>query len=99
MKRSALRSANVSVGVSRLMAQLMMIVLAAAPARAQTPAAGAHIDGTVVDTQGLPIVGAEITLTRPQANLSRTATSSAERFRFDNLSPGNYTLRVTATGF
>jgi outer membrane receptor protein involved in Fe transport len=75
------------------------LLFAAAPARAQTPAAGRHIEGTVVDAQGLPIVGAQITLTQPQGNLSRTATSSTDRFRFENLSPGAYTLRVTATGF
>jgi iron complex outermembrane receptor protein len=58
-----------------------------------------HVDGTVVDTQGLPIVGAQITLAEPQANLSKSATSSTDRFRFDGLAAGVYTLRVTATGF
>jgi outer membrane receptor protein involved in Fe transport len=80
---------------------LVAALLAAAviPARAQTPAAARHVDGTVVDTQGLPIVGAQITLTMTQGNVSRTAASSAEGFRFENVAPGSYTLRVTATGF
>ena len=56
------------------------------------------MEGTVVDAQGLPIVGAQITLTQPQGNLSRSVTSSTERFRIDGLAPGLYTLRVTATG-
>jgi hypothetical protein len=58
-----------------------------------------HVDGTIVDTQGLPIVGAQITLAEPQANLIKSATSSTDRFRFDGLAAGVYTLRVTATGF
>jgi len=74
-------------------------VAAALPARAQSPETARRIDGTVVDAQGLAVVGAQITLTQAQANLTRTATSSTERFHFDNLSPGAYTLRVTATGF
>jgi iron complex outermembrane recepter protein len=79
---------------------LVAVVLAAAfPAHAQTPATARHIEGTIVDTQGLTVVGAQITLTQPQANLSRSVTSSTERFRFDNLTPGAYTLRITATGF
>jgi outer membrane cobalamin receptor len=71
----------------------------AVPAYAQAPATARHIDGTVIDSQGLAVVGAQITLTQPQNNLTKTATSSADRFRFENLSPGAYTLRVTATGF
>jgi outer membrane receptor protein involved in Fe transport len=81
---------------------------AAAPTAAQTPAPPSpvsplnndrRVEGTVVDAQGLPIVGAQITLVRPQANISKSATSSTDRFRFDGLAPGVYTLRVTATGF
>src|SRR3954470_5796273 len=80
---------------------LVAAIFAAAvlPARAQSPETGRRIDGTVVDAQGPPVVGAQITLAQPQGNLTRTATSSTERFHFDNLSPGAYTLRVTATGF
>jgi outer membrane receptor protein involved in Fe transport len=77
----------------------MALAVAAMPARAQTPAVAGHLEGTVLDSQGLPIVGAQITLTQPQGNISRTATSSAEGFRFENAAPGAYTLRVTATGF
>jgi outer membrane receptor protein involved in Fe transport len=100
MRSSSLESRNVYVRALRLIAPIVAIALAAAavPAGAQTPATR-HIEGTVVDSQGLAVVGALITLTQPQGNLSRTATSSTERFRFENLSPGAYTLSVTATGF
>src|SRR3954471_9876275 len=89
-------SARARVAVPALLAMLAAAVLAA-PVFAQD--ATHRIEGTVVDAQGLAIVGAQITLTQPQANLARSATSSTERFRFENLSPGAYTLRVTATGF
>jgi outer membrane receptor protein involved in Fe transport len=69
------------------------------PAAAQTPIQDRHVEGTVLDAQGLPIVGAQITLTQPQANISKSATSSTDRFRIDGLAPGVYTLRVTSTGF
>src|SRR5436853_7020931 len=69
------------------------------PAAAQTPIQDRRVEGTVVDPQGLPIVGAQITVTQPQANISKSATSSTDRFRIDGLAPGAYTLRVTATGF
>jgi outer membrane receptor protein involved in Fe transport len=96
MQSSSLELRNVYVR-----ALLAAVVLAAAviTAHAQTPAAGRGIDGAVLDTQGLPIIGAQITLTQPKANLIRTATSSTERFRFENLAPASYTLSVTATGF
>ena len=81
---------------------IAIFLLGALPgsAGAQTqPIQDRHVDGTVVDAQGLPIVGAQITLTQPQANLSRSATSSIDRFRIDGLAAGVYTLRVVATGF
>ena len=70
----------------------------ASPALAQTPA-DRRIDVTVLDSQGLPIVGARVTAMLPAGNLSRIATSSTERFSIDALAPGVYTLRVSASGF
>lgn len=69
-------------------------------AGAQTPSIqDRHVEGTVIDAQGLAIVGAQITLTQPRGNLSRSTTSSTERFRIDGLAPGVYTMRVAASGF
>src|SRR5689334_5388480 len=76
---------------------ILAFAAAGSPLGAQT--ADRRLDGTVLDSQGLPIVGAQLTLIQPQSNLSRSATSSTERFRFDNLNATTYTLRVTATGF
>jgi outer membrane receptor protein involved in Fe transport len=80
----------------------MVVWLAAtAPiAFAQTPATDARrIEVTVLDAQGLPIVGAHVTATLPAGNLTRTATSASERFTLEGLAPGLYTLRVSAAGF
>ena len=58
-----------------------------------------RIDVAVLDAQGLPIVGAQVTATLPAANLRRVATSSNEYFTLDRLAPGVYTVRVSASGF
>ena len=69
-----------------------------APVLAQTPS-DRRIEATVLDTQGLPIIGAQVTATLPAGNLRRAATSSNERFAIEGLAPGVYTLRVAAPGF
>jgi iron complex outermembrane recepter protein len=71
----------------------------ASSALAQTPAANRRIDVTVLDEQGLAVVGARVTATQRAENLSRTATSSNERFTMTGLAPGVYTVRVSAAGF
>jgi iron complex outermembrane receptor protein len=84
----------------RRSALLVVVWLAAlAPtALAQTPNTR-RIDATVLDAQGLPVLGAQVTATLPAANLSRTASSSSERFTLDELAPGIYTVRISAPGF
>ena len=71
----------------------------ASPALAQTPAADRRIDVTVLDEQGLAVVGARVTATLRSANISRTVSSANERFSLPGLMPGSYTLRVSASGF
>jgi len=100
-----MNSASIEARNTYVRAVSLVILIAAAltitmiPAGAQTQSSGRRIEGTVLDAQGLPIVGAQVTLVQPQGNLSRTLTSSAEPFRFENLAAGTYTLRVVATGF
>ena len=69
-----------------------------APVFAQTPS-DRRIEATVLDVQGLPVIGAQVTATLPAGNLRRAATSSNERFAIEGLAPGVYTLRVAAPGF
>ena len=85
----------------KISAVLTLFVCLAMPSQAlaQTPSADRGIDVTVLDSQGLPIVGAQVVATLPAANLRRVATSADERFTIDGLTPGVYTLRVSAAGF
>lgn len=78
---------------------LVCTVTLAAPVLAQTPAADRRIDATVLDAQGLPIIGAQVVATLPAGNLRRVATSGTERFTIEGLAPGVYRLRVSAAGF
>src|SRR5688572_26313112 len=83
---------------SVLLVFVVWMATLASPALAQS-VADRRIDATVLDAQGLPIVGAQVTATLPAANLRRVATSANERFTIEGLAPGVYTLRVSATGF
>ena len=84
--------------ISALLLLVWMVTLAS-PLLAQTPAADRRIDVTVLDEQGLVVLGARVTATHRAANLSRTASSSNERFTMTGLTPGIYTVRVSASGF
>ncbi len=84
---------------SALFVFAVWITTMVSPALAQTPAADRRIDITVLDEQGLGVVGARVTATSRAGNLSRTASSSNERFSLAGLVPGAYTLRVSASGF
>jgi outer membrane receptor protein involved in Fe transport len=81
-----------------LLALLAIFAGATGAVHAQGANAG-RIELTIVDEQGLPVVGAQVTATQKQANLSRTATSSNERLTLQGLAPGVYTVRVSAAGF
>ena len=61
----------------------------ASPVLAQTPAADRRIDVTVLDAQGLAVVGAHVTATLRAGNLSRTVSSANERFTLEGLMPGS----------
>ncbi|MBS1824224.1 MAG: carboxypeptidase regulatory-like domain-containing protein [Acidobacteria bacterium] len=56
--------------------------------------------GTVRDASGATISGAEVVATQIETNLSyRAATNATGYYEFSYLKPGNYTLRVSNTGF
>ncbi|MEP7339198.1 MAG: carboxypeptidase-like regulatory domain-containing protein [Acidobacteriota bacterium] len=81
----------------------MIIALALAASLAWTAAAqstAGAISGTVSDPQGAVITGASVTARNVGTNESRTATTDSEgRYRFPNLSIGNYEVTVQANGF
>ena len=68
------------------------------PVSAQTPTAS--IVGTVLDPQGLPVEGANVTLTNQGTNYTyNTTTSSTGAFQFSSIDSGIYRVTVTAAGF
>src|SRR5882762_9538036 len=70
----------------------------AGPASAQTPTAS--IVGTVLDPQGLPVEGANVTLTNQGTNYAyNTTTSSTGAFQFSSIDSGLYRVTVSAASF
>ncbi len=60
----------------------------------------ASIEGTVQDSTGAAVSGATITAIQVETQVSRTATSGSDGLYAIPLLPlGNYTVRVSATGF
>jgi hypothetical protein len=70
----------------------------AGPVSAQTPTAS--IVGTVLDPQGLPVEGANVTLTNQGTNYTyNTATSSTGGFQFSSIDSGLYRVSVSTPNF
>ena len=65
---------------------------------AQESAAKGSLNGTVVDSTGGAIVGAQTTLAGPQGNQSQV-TNGSGTFIYQDLIPGNYKLSVEMKGF
>jgi hypothetical protein len=58
------------------------------------------VSGTVVDSTGNAIAGASVTLINERTKDSRTASSNESGdFRFNAVTPGNYTIKVEQKGF
>ncbi len=67
---------------------------------AQGGAAAAQLNGTITDASGGSVANAAVTLRNTNTNITYTATSSDRGFYFiTNLTPGNYELKVSFTGF
>src|SRR5687768_3234088 len=62
-------------------------------------AGGRQVDVTVSDPQGLAIEGARVTVTEQQGTLRKTAVSTTDGARIENLGAAVYDVRVEATGF
>lgn len=85
--------------VFSLLACFAALLLCASIARAQSAGTGA-IAGTVTDPSGGAVASATVTLTNLGTNQTRTATTGAAGdYKFELLSPGNYSLKFSATGF
>src|SRR5678815_939601 len=82
-----------------LVVGLAMMVMAAAPARAQVTTG--TVSGTVKDAQGGVIPGATVTLTDEArgTKMPSVVTSSTGDFVLVNIAPGTYTVEVTMPSF
>ncbi len=58
------------------------------------------LSGTVTDTSGSIVVGAQVTITNSETNVSQmSATNSTGYFEVDNLNPGTYSIQIVSQGF
>lgn len=77
----------------------LVVALSAASLRAQTAGDGT-LQGTVTDSSGAVIAGATIAATNASTGAQTLRTSSSAGFySIAPLPPGNYSLKVTASGF
>src|SRR6202162_1461809 len=66
---------------------------------AQTAGMGV-LTGRVVDSSGNPVANATVTVTSVDNGQTRSATTGADgAYRFDDLRPGNYRMKLEAAGF
>ena len=85
--------------VSFVAALIVMLGFALA-ARVSAQVVGATISGTVVDPSGAKMPGANIVITNVGTGISTfTVTRGEGVFGVPNLQPGNYEIKVSATGF
>lgn len=90
---SALRRA----GVLAVFFALLLVCISGA--WAQTPNTGA-LTGTVTDPSGAVVANATVVVTNVGTGQTRTATTDASgSYKFGLLTPGNYSVKFSATGF
>jgi len=71
-----------------------------APGSFSQAVAVAEVSGSVADTSGGAVAGAQLAMTETQTQVERTATSDpAGRYVFPNLPVGSYSLSVKKAGF
>jgi len=82
----------------RLLICCLIVLVLSLSAAAQLPTS--TLNGTVTDPQGAVVAGARIVVTSTATSTSREATSASDGgFAFSDLPPGDYTVRVSASGF
>jgi hypothetical protein len=78
-----------------LFLMLAGLAAASAEARAQT-----SVSGVVRDTSGVPQIGAEVQLLRPNLTVMASAYTNAKgRFTFASVLPGSYSVKAIASSF
>jgi hypothetical protein len=94
-------TSNLSSKVTRRFALVLMLcamAISVPVARAQV--LYGSLTGTVTDSSGAVIVGANVTALETRTGVSQTTlTDSAGIYRFSNLLQGTYKITITAQGF
>src|ERR1700735_2762315 len=79
---------------------LMVIAAVMAPSLMAQSLVSGDITGTVTDPSGAVVSGATVTLKSNANGSTRTSTTGSNgTYRFSLLSPGSYTVSVSASGF
>jgi hypothetical protein len=79
---------------------LSILVLVCIGTGAYAQSATGRIVGTVQDTSGALVPGADVTATNPETNASyKTTSSDSGKYSFEALPPGSYTITVEQTNF
>lgn len=81
----------------RLINDLTVLVVLFAGQCALAQDAGS-IQGKVTDASGAPILGAVVTVTGANGNSRMTVTDGQGGFRISSLTPGNYSVKISASG-
>jgi hypothetical protein len=82
-----------------IIALCVCLLMVGASANAQVTGQGT-VSGTVTDTTGAILVGAQVVVANTATNVSNTlVTNSTGYFEVDNLNPGVYSISVSAPGF
>ena len=82
----------------RVFSLLLLIVLVGSLAWAQLPTA--TLNGIVTDPQGALVTGATVTATNQATGDSRSFTTASDgHYTIPNLTPGDYSVSVTGSGF
>ena len=85
---------------ARFCALVVLILVLAVSAFAQSQATTGNIEGRVLDPNGAALPGATVTATNQQNGFEKTTTSDSEgNYRVILLPPGPYTVRATGQGF
>src|ERR1043165_8120286 len=84
--------------MNKLLFSVLFLFLSASWLTAQETTG--QINGTTLDSSGATITKAQVTVTNSATGFTRTATSEATgNYSLPLLPPGNYEMRVQATGF
>ncbi len=85
---------------ARFCALVVLSLVLAVTAFAQSQATTGNIEGRIVDPNGAAVPGSTVTATNQQTGLEKTATSDSEgNYRIILLPPGTYTVRAAGQGF